>query len=117
MAKGAQKPPQPAQEKGEVVSGGGQHGVGTIAIAALEVIAVPAVLGFEVADDRLDRGAAFHLAADRSGHPPHLAGHPDAEFVRMIVAAIALVDMDAVGLNPGELFQFGDNRPKAGPKV
>jgi hypothetical protein len=35
----------------------------------------------------------------------------------MIVAAIALVDMDAVGLNPGELFQFGDNRPQGRPQV
>jgi hypothetical protein len=33
----------------------------------LEIIAAHSVLGFEVADDRLDRGAALHLAADRSG--------------------------------------------------
>ena len=87
MEEGAQKPPQPAQEKGEVVAGGGEHGVGTVAVAAFEIIAAHAVLGFEMADNRFDRGAALHLAADRTGHPPHLTGDPDAEFVRMVVAA------------------------------
>ena len=60
LEEGAQKPPQPAQQEGEVVAGGGQHGVGTIAVAAFEVIAAHAVLGFEMADDRLDprRGAS-----------------------------------------------------------
>jgi len=59
-----------------------------VTLAALEVIAVDSGRGFHTADDRFDRGAALHLAADRSGHPPHLAGDPDAEFVGMIVAAM-----------------------------
>ena len=54
--------------------------------------------------------AARHLAADRAGHPPHLAGDPDAELVPMVVAAIPLVDLDAAGLDPSERFEFGDNR-------
>jgi hypothetical protein len=33
-----------------------------------------------MADDRLDRGAAFHLATDWSGHQAHLAGNPGANF-------------------------------------
>jgi hypothetical protein len=55
--------------------------VGVVAGAALEVIASHSVLGLQMANDRLDRGAELHLAADRAGHPPHLAGDPDAEFV------------------------------------
>jgi hypothetical protein len=49
---------------GRNYSRGGEHGVGAIAVKALEVIAVQSVLGLQMADDRLDRGAAFHLAAD-----------------------------------------------------
>ena len=59
----AQKPPQPAQEESEVVAGGGEHGVGAVAVAAREMIAAPSVLGFEVLDSRPDRGAAFYLTA------------------------------------------------------
>jgi hypothetical protein len=61
---GAQKRRQPAQQEGEIIAGGGEHGVGAIAVKALEVIAVQSVLGLQMADDRLDCGAAFHLAAD-----------------------------------------------------
>ncbi len=80
-----------------------------VAIAALEVIAAHTVLGLEVADDRLDRGAALHLAADRTGDATDLAGDPDPELVRMVVAAIAAIDMNAAGFDPGQLFQFGDH--------
>src|SRR5205823_14759127 len=66
-----------------------------------------AVLGLGVADDRLDRGAAFHLAADRAGHPARLAGDPHPELLFVVVAAIALVDVDAAGLDPGQLFEVG----------
>jgi len=37
------------------------------------------VLGLEMANDGLDGGAAFHLAADRSGDRADLAGDPDPE--------------------------------------
>ena len=77
------------------MAGGGQDRIAAVAVAALEIIAAQAVLGLGVADDRLDRGTALHLAADRSGHPAHLAGDPDPELLFVIVAAIALVDMDA----------------------
>jgi len=60
---------------------------------------IHAVLGLGVADDRLDGGAAFHLAADRAGHPEHLAGDPDPELPFVIIAAVALVDVDATGLD------------------
>jgi len=97
VEKGAQKLAQPAQEQTEVVAGGGEHGVDAVAVAALEVIATHAVLGFEMADDRLDRGTVLHLTADRTGHAAHVADDPDAAFVGVVVAAIAPVDMN-VGL-------------------
>ena len=46
----------------EVVTGGGEDGVGAVVVSALEMVAVQAVLGLEVADDRLDgasRGGWF----------------------------------------------------------
>ena len=61
---GAQKGFEPSEEKAEIVAGGGENGVGAVAVAALEVIAVRAMLGLDVADHRLDRGWAPHLAAE-----------------------------------------------------
>ena len=46
------------------------------------------------------------------GHPPHLAGDPDAEFVPVVVAAIALVDMDAAGLDAGKRLEPGEDGPE-----
>jgi hypothetical protein len=62
------------------------------------VILAHAVLGLQVADNRLDGGAALHLTADLGGHATRLAGNPDPELLFVILAAIALVDMDAAGL-------------------
>src|SRR3546814_2633442 len=90
-------------------------------------VALHAVLGLDVADDGLDGGASFHLAADGLGDPAHLAGDPDPELVRMVVAAVALVDVDAAGLDTGEPFHLGHDgtegvavprvRPLAGPRT
>ena len=65
---GEQQPqelPEPVQEEREVVSGGGQHGVDGVAVFAGEIVAVHAVLGLEMADDRLDGRAPPHVALDR----------------------------------------------------
>src|SRR5215831_21091345 len=62
---GTQKPLEPAQEQAEVVAGNGEHGVDAVAVAAFEVIATYPALGLDVPNDRLDRGAAAYLAADR----------------------------------------------------
>src|SRR6516225_3714728 len=78
LQQGAQKPLQPAQEQTEVVAGGGEHGIDAVAAAAFEVIASHPVLGLDVPNDRLDSGAAPHLAADRGGDAAHLAADPDA---------------------------------------
>ena len=44
-----------------VAPGGGEHGIDAVAVAAFQVIVAHAVLGLVVAEDRLDRGTAFHL--------------------------------------------------------
>jgi hypothetical protein len=81
--------------------GGGEDGVDAVAVLALEVVAVHPMAGLEVADHRLDRAAALHLAFDCDGGPPDLTADPDAEAVRVVVVAIALVDMDAPDLDAG----------------
>src|SRR5215471_10205782 len=95
---------------GEVVAGGGEHGIDAVAVTALEMIAAHTVLGLHVADDRLDRGTTFHLAADRSGDAAYLAADPDAELLFVIMATISLVDMDAARGDPGLPLQFRNHR-------
>jgi hypothetical protein len=51
----------------------GEDGVGGIALAIPKIFAAHPVLGFEMADDRLDGRAAAHLSLDLRGHPPLLA--------------------------------------------
>ena len=82
----------------------------SVAVTALKVIAAHTVLGLHVADDRLDRGTTFHLATDRSGDAAYLAADPDAERLFVIMAAIALVDMDAARADPGLPLQFDNHR-------
>jgi hypothetical protein len=60
------------------------------------------VLGLDVPNDR--RGAAAHLAADRGGDAAHLAADSDAELLGVVVLAIAFVDVEAAGRNPGQRF-------------
>src|SRR5262249_8179118 len=71
------------------------------------------VLGLHMPNDRLDGGAAVHLEADRRGNPAHLAADPDAEPLCVVVAAIAFVDIDAPGLDPGQRFQLVDHWPQS----
>jgi hypothetical protein len=61
----------------------------------------------EMAERRLD-GAA-HLAADGVGDPADLAGDPDLKMIGIVVAAIALVAVDAAHRDPCELFEIGDD--------
>jgi hypothetical protein len=50
-----QTPCQPAQQQTEVVAGGGEDGVGAVAVAALQIVAIQTVLGLEMADDPRQR--------------------------------------------------------------
>jgi hypothetical protein len=54
------------------------------------------VLGFEMADDRLDGGPAAQFALDLGRHSSLLAGDEDLELMigRRIVAAVSLVGED-----------------------
>jgi hypothetical protein len=65
-----------------------------------------------VSNDRHDRGAAAHLASDRGSDTAHSTTDPDAEFLRVVVAAIAFADVDTAGLDPGHL---GDQTPNVWP--
>src|SRR5205807_7957646 len=88
---------EPAKEQAEVVACSGEHGVDAVAIAALEIVATHAVIALQVANDGFDGGATAHLAANGLGDTPDLAGDPDLEPVRMVVAAIALVARTSCG--------------------
>ena len=73
------------------------------------------MLGLHVADDRLDGGSSLHLAPDRRGDPARLAADPDPELVRMIVATIALVDVNAARLDAEEPRHLGEDRAERMP--
>jgi hypothetical protein len=77
-----------------------EHGVDAIAVATFEVIGHP-VLGLEVANDRLGHGAAPHLTADGAVTWRAWPLIQTAELLGVVVAAIAFVDVDAAGLDPG----------------
>ncbi len=52
---------EPAAEQAEVVAGGGEHGVDAVAVAALEMVTAHPVVVLEMADHRLDGGAATRI--------------------------------------------------------
>ena len=54
----AQQKPDPSDEATEVVSDSCEDGVGGIAATVPEVVSAHAMLGFEMADHRLDSGPA-----------------------------------------------------------
>jgi hypothetical protein len=64
----------------------------------------------EMADHGLDGGTSAHLAADGHGNTPDLAADPP---VRIVVAAIALVAMDATDRETCEPFEIGDDRTES----
>ena len=97
----------------QVIAGRGEHGIASVAVASFEVIASHPVFGLHMPNDLLNRGTTTHLAADWRGDVLHLAADPDAELLGMVVAAIAFVDVDAAGLDPGQRFQRGDHWPQS----
>lgn len=60
---------QRADEWTEVVAGGGEDGIGGIALAVPEIVAAHPAFGFQMADDRLDGRAAAHLAFNLKASP------------------------------------------------
>ena len=88
---------EPGEEPAEIVSGGGEDGVGGVAMGAGEIVSAHAMLGLGVTDDRFDRRAAAEFTFDGFGDAASLAGDVDLELVigRSVVAAIAAVSDDA----------------------
>src|SRR5215211_1510577 len=85
-----QKPGQPPQQEGEVVSDRRQDGIDAVALTTFQMIAAHVVLGFQMPDHRLDRRTTLHLALEGCRGPAHLARDPDLEAVRVVMPAIAL---------------------------
>ena len=80
----------------EVVTGGGENGVGG-GVGSGEVVSAHAVLRLRVADGRFDGGTAVQLTFDSFGDAASLARDIDPELVarRGVVATIAAVGDDA----------------------
>lgn len=110
----AQECCEPSQEQTEVVAGCCEDGVDAVAEAALEVVAVHAVLGIDVADDGLDSRTTLHLAPDGSRDVADLLRDPDPEPVRVVVATVPFGDVDAASLHAGELLH-GDHGAEGVP--
>ena len=93
----AKQQADPPDEAAEVIAGGGEDGVGSVALSEPEIIAAHAVLGLEMADDRLNGGPAAQFALDLGRHTSLLAGDEDPELVigGRIVAAVSFVGEDA----------------------
>jgi hypothetical protein len=72
---------------------------------------VPArpVVVLEMATHGFESGATPHLAPDGLGDAADLAADPDLETVGIVVAAIALVAVDAAHGDTGELFEIADD--------
>jgi len=49
-----QKKPQPVEDEAEIVADSAEHGVGVVAMTALEVIAAEMAVALQVSDHRLD---------------------------------------------------------------
>ena len=75
-----QQEPQPPDQEAKVVADGGEHGVAGVA-AVSEMIAARAVLGLEMADDRLDGGPPLELAFDLGHDAALLTCGKDRELI------------------------------------
>ncbi len=97
MMKTRQRAASQARRGREVVAGGGEDGVGGVAVRAFEEVASQPVLVLGVADDGFDRRAAAQVAFDGVGNAVSLAGDVDLEPLigGRVVAAIAAVGDDA----------------------
>ena len=74
----------------------GEDGVDGITCDAEQEVSAEMAIGFHVADDWLDSGAAAQLAADGGGDAALLAADENAGPIG-IVAAIAAIDIDRHG--------------------
>jgi hypothetical protein len=80
---------------------------------ALEMNAAHAVIVLDTADHGLDGGSASRVATDGLGDTADSPGNPNLEPVLMVVAAIALVAIDAQTATPVS----SSRSAKTGPSV
>ena len=73
------KYPEPSEEQAEVVAGCGKNGVGGVADGESEEVWAHVVVGFAVANDRLDRGSSSEGAFDGLGQAAFHASDIDLE--------------------------------------
>src|SRR5258708_31628730 len=73
------------------------------------MVAAHSVVVLEMADHGLDGGTTPHLAADGFGDAANLAAERGLEPVGIVLAAIALVAVNAARCNTCELFEVGDD--------
>ncbi len=83
----------------EVVSCGCQDRVYGIAVGVGEVVSGHSVFVFDMANDRFDGGAAFHLSFDVWGHSALLAGGKDLE---LVLKASVVASVPCICQNPFE---------------
>lgn len=74
----AHKSPQPGEEEAQVITDGTEDRVGGIAVTSFEIVAVEVAGGLDVANHRLDGGAAPELTLNRADHASLLSGDEDA---------------------------------------
>lgn len=98
----AQKSPQPCEDALEVVSNGGEDGIGGVSGTAFGIAAAEVALGLHMADHGLDGRSASEFALDGSEDAALLSGDEDAARVLRIMPAETLVDIAAVDLAAGQ---------------
>jgi hypothetical protein len=102
---------QPCAEAPEVIADGSEHGVDRVAGRMGKIIAAHAMLGFHVADDRLDGGPSPQLAFDALGDAALLTRDINLEAMRSrrVVTAIAAISDDAIKRRADQPLNLGDD--------
>ncbi len=98
----AQEKLHPYKEEAEVVANGAHHGVDVISEVSLEEVSTKLTVGFVVTDDGLNGASSPEFFFDLSVDAAFLSGFEDPVRPRHVVATVALVDIDALDLAPGE---------------
>jgi hypothetical protein len=83
-----QKIPQPGEDAAEVVSDGGEYGIGSVSGATFWLAAAEVTLGLHLTDHGLDGGPASQLAFDDTEDAALLAGDEDATRILRVMAAV-----------------------------
>jgi hypothetical protein len=104
-----QKNPQPCEDASEVVSDGGEDGIGGVSGTTFEIAATEVTFSLEVADHGLDGGAASQLALDDAEDAALLSGDEDAARVMRVMPAVTLVNIAAFDLAAGKLLGILDD--------